>query len=75
MNWGESPVCSPVSTFVVSPLITALTVPWDGEEKAEDDTIPSPIWAELLTTPSGSIAVTLPLVTVPTVVISDCKKC
>ena len=31
VNDGESPVCKPVSTSVLEPLIVALTVPCDGE--------------------------------------------
>ena len=40
VNSGLSPVCSPVSTSVVAPLIMALTVPCDGEENAELEIIP-----------------------------------
>lgn len=39
-NDGVSAVCNPVSTSVLTPLIVARTVPCDGEENTELDTVP-----------------------------------
>ena len=35
-NSTPSPVCNPVSTSVWVPFIVALTVPWEGDENADD---------------------------------------
>ena len=41
-NVTVSPVCNPVSTSVLTPLTANLTVPWEGEERTDAETIPNP---------------------------------